>query len=593
MIKVSDYIIKFLENEGVKHVFMFAGGMTMHINDSIGYATKLKPICMLHEQGCTFAAESYARITNNLGVVTATCGPGATNTLTGVACSWIESTPLLVITGQCKRADMARDPELRQLGVQEVRISEMAKPVTKYTTVIEDPQMIRYELEKAVYIAREGRPGPVLLDIPVDVQACRVEEDQLVGFVPEEKGSTIKTDQIDEIVELLNSAKRPVIYAGAGVSIAKARETFRTLVEKIGAPVLLHWNGIDLLENEHPLYAGRPGAVGQRAANFTLQNADVLITIGTRLALLQTGYNFAGYAKNAKHIMVDIDQAELDKKTLHPYMKVCSDAGEFINALLDRTDLKKNDYSSWVAKAKEWMAKYPPLKEVWKDNKEYVNSFYLMDCISSHMSADDIYVGGRAGTCVDAAIQAFKVKKDQGVYVTKGLSSMGNGLPAAIGGAYATGKKVVCVNGDGGFVMNIQELEVVHRDNLPIKFFILDNQGYSTIRGTQTNVFNGHFVGCSPESGLTVGNIKKVAEAYGLKTFVINNYDEMKSVVVEALAYDGPCLVNVWIDPFQPIEPRQASYKTPEGQMASRPLEDMKPLLPAEEIEEIMSISKE
>lgn len=593
MIKVSDYIIKFLENEGVKHVFMFTGGMTMHINDSIGYATKLKPICMLHEQGCTFAAESYARITNNLGVVTATCGPGATNTLTGVACSWIESTPLLVITGQCKRADMARDPELRQLGVQEVRITEMAKPVTKYTTVIEDPQKIRYELEKAVYIAREGRPGPVLLDIPVDVQACRVDEDQLIGFVPDEKGSTIKMDQINEIVDLLNNAKRPVIYAGAGVSIAKARDAFRTLVDKIGAPVLLHWNGIDLLENEHPLYAGRPGAVGQRAANFTLQNADVLITIGTRLALLQTGYNFAGYAKNAKHIMVDIDRAELDKKTLHPYMKVCADAGEFINALLKHNDLRNNDYSSWVTKTKEWMTKYPPLKEVWKENKEYVNSFYLMDCISSHMSSDDIYVGGRAGTCVDAAIQAFKVKKDQGVYVTKGLSSMGNGLPAAIGGAYATGKKIVCVNGDGGFVMNIQELEVVHRDYLPIKFFILDNQGYSTIRGTQKNVFNGHFVGCSPESGLTVGNIKKIAEAYGLKTFAINSYDDMESVVVEALAYDGPCLVNVRIDPFQPIEPRQASYKTPEGQMASRPLEDMKPLLPAEEIEEIMSISKE
>lgn len=593
MIKVSDYIIKFLENEGVKHVFMFTGGMTMHINDSIGYATKLKPICMLHEQGCTFAAESYARITNNLGVVTATCGPGATNTLTGVACSWIESTPLLVITGQCKRADMARDPELRQLGVQEVRITEMAKPVTKYTTVIEDPQKIRYELEKAVYIAREGRPGPVLLDIPVDVQACRVDEDQLIGFVPDEKGSTIKMDQINEIVNLLNNAKRPVIYAGAGVSIAKARDAFRTLVDKIGAPVLLHWNGIDLLENEHPLYAGRPGAVGQRAANFTLQNADVLITIGTRLALLQTGYNFAGYAKNAKHIMVDIDRAELDKKTLHPYMKVCADAGEFINALLKHNDLRNNDYSSWVTKTKEWMTKYPPLKEVWKENKEYVNSFYLMDCISSHMSSDDIYVGGRAGTCVDAAIQAFKVKKDQGVYVTKGLSSMGNGLPAAIGGAYATGKKIVCVNGDGGFVMNIQELEVVHRDYLPIKFFILDNQGYSTIRGTQKNVFNGHFVGCSPESGLTVGNIKKIAEAYGLKTFAINSYDDMESVVVEALAYDGPCLVNVRIDPFQPIEPRQASYKTPEGQMASRPLEDMKPLLPAEEIEEIMSISKE
>ena len=592
MIKVSDYIIKFLDNEGVKHVFMFTGGMAMHINDSIGYSEKIRPVCMLHEQGCTFAAESYARITNNLGVVVVTCGPGATNTITGIACSWIESTPLLVITGQCKRADMAEDPALRQLGVQEVCITEIVKPITKYTTVVCDPQMIRYELEKAVYTCRKGRPGPVLLDIPVDIQGSRVEESELESFIPESKKSTIVASQIDEIVELLNNAKRPVIYAGAGVNIANARDSFRALVEKIAAPVLLHWNGIDLIENDHPLFAGRPGAVGQRAANFTLQNADVLISIGTRLALLQTGYNFAGYVRNAKHIMVDIDQAELDKKTLHPYMKVCSDAGEFIDALNSHKDLKKKDYIEWGTKAKEWMVKSPPLKEVWKNNKEYVNSFYLMDCISSHMNAEDIYVGGRAGTCVDAAIQAFKVKKHQGVYVTKGLSSMGNGLPAAIGGAYATGKKVVCVNGDGGFVMNIQELEVVHRDKLPIKFFILDNQGYSTIRGTQMNVFKGHFVGCSPESGLTIGNIKKIAEAYAIKTFVINSFDEMDAVVTEALNYDGPCLVNVWVDPFQPIEPRQASYKTPEGQMASRPLEEMKPLLPDEELKEIMSISK-
>ncbi len=591
MIKVSDYIIKFLENEGVKHIFMFAGGMTMHINDSVGYSNKIKPICMLHEQGCAFAAESYARITNNLGVVTATCGPGATNTITGIACSWIESTPLLVITGQCKRADMAEDSSLRQLGVQEVRITDIVKPITKYTTVIKDPLMIRYEMEKAVYICREGRPGPVLLDIPVDVQGCKIEESELIGFTPKFKQATIENFQIDEIVELLNNAKRPVIYAGAGVSIANAREDFRYLIEKIGAPVLLHWNGIDLLEFNHPLYAGRPGAVGQRAANFTLQNADLLITIGTRLALLQTGYNFEAYARNAKHIMVDIDQAELDKKTLHPYIKVCADAGDFIRLLGSHPNLKKNDYTTWVCKSKEWIIKYPSLKEVWKENKEYVNSFYLIDCISKHMSSNDIYVGGRAGTCVDAVIQAFNVKKGQGVYVTKGLSSMGNGLPAAIGGAYATGKKVVCVNGDGGFVMNIQELEVVRRDNLPIKFFILDNQGYSAIRATQKNVFQGHYVGCSPESGLTIGNIKAIAEAYGLKTYSINHFDEMDGIVKEALEYNGPCLVNVNVDPFQSIEPRQASYKTPEGQMASRPLEDMNPLLDRGELREIMNIS--
>lgn len=592
MIKVSDYIIKFLENEGVEHLFMFTGGMTMHINDSVGYSQKIKPVCMLHEQGCAFAAESYARITNNLGVLTATCGPGATNTVTGIACSWIESTPLLVITGQCKRADMAEDPSLRQLGVQEVRITEIVKPITKYTTVINDPLMIRYEMEKAVYICREGRPGPVLLDIPVDVQGCKVEESDLIGFTPELKQASIVDSQIDEIVELLNHAKRPVIYAGAGVSIANAREDFRCLIEKIGAPVLLHWNGMDLLESDHPLYAGRPGAVGQRAANFTLQNADLLITIGTRLALLQTGYNFEAYARNAKLVMVDIDRAELDKKTLHPYMKVCSDAGEFIKVLNNHSGLLKQDYTSWVAKSKEWMSKYPPLKEVWKENKEYVNSFYLLDSISRNMTCEDVYVGGRAGTCVDAAIQAFNVKKNQGVYVTKGLSSMGNGLPAAIGGAYATGKKVVCVNGDGGFIMNIQELEVVRRDNLPIKFFILDNQGYSAIRATQKNIFGGHYVGCSPESGLSIGNIKAIAEAYGIKTYSINHFNEMDGIVKDALEYNGPCLVNVKVDPFQPIEPRQASYKTPEGQMASRPLEDMNPLLDRDELCEIMSVSE-
>lgn len=593
MIKVSDYIINFLENEGVKHIFMLPGGMAMHINDSMGNSKTIKSICMLHEQACSFAAESYARITNNVGVVCTTCGPAATNTLTGVACAWIESTPLLVITGQVKRADMAEDPNLRQLGVQEVRIVDIAQPITKYTTCITEPSRIRYELEKAVFLCKEGRPGPVLLDIPVDVQACRVEENELEGFIPNVKNKyKIYKKEIDEVVSLLNNAKRPVFYVGHGVNVANARNAFRELAEKLNIPVLVHWNGMDLLENEHPLYMGRPGAVGQRAANFVLQNADVLVSIGTRLALLQTGFNFAGYAKNAKHIMVDIDQAELDKPTLHPYMKVCGDAGDFIKLLLGREDLHANDNSEWITKGKEWNQKYPSLNPEWLKDVRYINSFYFMDALSEQMTPDDIYCGGRAGTCVDAAIQAFKVKKNQGVFVTKGLSSMGNGLPAAIGAAYATGKRVVIVNGDGGFVMNIQELEVVRRDNLPIKIFILDNQGYSTVRNTQTNVFNGHFVGCDEQSGLTCGNIKGVAEAYGIKTFELKHLDAMNQIISEALAYDGPTLTTVWVDPEQPIVPRQANFKTQDGQMASRPLEDMRPLLPSDEIEEIMSTSK-
>ena len=593
MIKVSDFIIKFLEEQGVKHMFMLPGGMAMHIDDSIGYAKDIKPVFMLHEQACTFAAESYARVTNNIGVVCTTCGPAATNTLTGVACSWIESTPLLVLTGQVKRADLAQDPNLRQLGVQEVNIVDMAKPITKYAKLITEPENIQYELEKAVYLCKEGRPGPVLLDIPVDVQACRVDETTLKHFVQKDKGRySISDALIDEVVSQIEKAKRPVFYVGAGVNVANASEDFRKLAEKLNIPVLVHWNGMNLLENEHPLFMGHPGAVGQRAANFVLQNADLLITIGTRLALLQTGFNFAGYAKNAFHVMVDIDKAELDKTTLHPNLKIQGDAGEFIRKLL-ASDIQVGDYSKWIMKGKEWNTKYPSLNPEWLKDSKYINSFYFVDELSRQMNANDIYCGGRAGTCVDAVIQAFNVKKGQGVYVTKGLSSMGNGLPAAIGAAYATKKKVVCVNGDGGFAMNIQELEVIRRDNLPVKMFILDNQGYSTVRNTQTNVFDGHFVGCNENSGLTIGNIKGVAEAYGIKTFVLKHAENISATISDVLSYDGPALCVVWVDPAQPIVPRQANYKTPEGQMASRPLEDMRPLLEREELEEIMSVSKE
>lgn len=592
MIKVSDFIIKFLEKQGVKHMFMLPGGMAMHIDDSIGYANAIKPIFMLHEQACTFAAESYARVTNNLGVVCTTCGPAATNTLTGVACSWIESTPLLVLTGQVKRADLAQDPNLRQLGVQEVNIVDMAKPITKYAKLITEPESIQYELEKAVYLCKEGRPGPVLLDIPVDVQACRVNEMSMKHFIPEEKNKySISDNIIEAVVAQLENAKRPVFYVGAGVNVANASNDFRKLAEKLNIPVLVHWNGMNLLENDHPLFMGHPGAVGQRAANFVLQNADLLITIGTRLALLQTGFNFAGYAKNAYHVMVDIDKAELDKPTLHPNLKIQGDAGDFIKKLLE-TEVHVGDFSNWIAKGKEWNEKYPSLNTEWLHNSMYVNSFYFVDELSKQMKAEDVYCGGRAGTCVDAIIQAFKVKKNQSVFVTKGLSSMGNGLPAAIGAAYATDKKIVLVNGDGGFAMNIQELEVIRRDNLPIKMFILDNQGYSTVRNTQTNVFDGHFVGCNAQSGLTIGNIKGVAEAYGIKTFVLQRMDDMKQTISEVLNFDGPALCMVWVDPAQPIVPRQANYKTPEGQMASRPLEDMRPLLEREELENIMAVSK-
>ena len=588
MIKVSDYIVQLIEQQGVKHVFMLAGGMAMHINDSLGYAKHVKPVCMLHEQACAYAAESYARITNNLGVVVATSGPAAINVLNGIAASWIESTPLLVITGQCKRADIAKDPQLRQLGIQEVNIVDIAKPITKYAVQIQEPTQIRYELEKAVHIACEGRKGPVLLDIPLDVQASQVNIDEIVGYTISENKPTISEMQISQITELLSQSKRPLIYAGAGVQMADAVSEFRNLIEKLKIPVLVHWNAIGLLENEHPLYVGIPGAVGQRAANFAIQTCDLLITIGTRLSLMQTGYNFEEYAKNARIVMVDIDEAELNKSTIFPYIKVHGDAGEFIKKILSRPNVSVNDFSNWNDTICKWKSQFPSIKPEWRETKDCVNSFVLAETISNCMSDNDVYVGGRAGTCVDAVIQAFRPSK-QFVYVTKGLSAMGNGLPAAIGGAYATGKKIVCMNGDGGFVMNIQELEVVRRDQLPIKFFILDNGGYATIKTTQRGVFDGHYVGCNQESGLTIGNIGKIAEAYGIKTHLIDSSENLEQQVRYVLEGNEPvvCVVKISVD--QSIEPRQASYKKADGQMASRPIEDMRPLLSPEIINEIMT----
>ena len=592
MVKVSDYVIEFLLKHGVNDVFMFVGGGAMHLDDSAGANPKMNCVACLHEQTCAMAAESYARNKNGLGVAIVTTGPGATNTLTAVAAAWIESTQLFIISGQVKRSDSMIGTGVRQMGVQEVDIVEMAKPVTKYAVLLNDPQKIRYELEKCVYMAKNGRPGPVLLDIPLDVQATRIDEDSLKGFDAAYQKYEVAQSDLLQIGQLLKAAKRPVLYVGAGVALGDARSEFLQFAEKMQIPVLTTWNGMDLIWDDHPLYMGRPGAIGQRHANFVVQNSDLLIAVGTRLAPLQTGFAYDAYARYAKMIMVDVDQAELNKQKLHPFMKLQCDAKTFFKAL-NALDISPNDNSKWIALGKSWAQKYPVLNPEWLNEKDFVNSYYLVDSISRLMTADDVYCGGRAGTCVDTVIHAFKVKKGQTVIATKGLSSMGYGLPAAIGAAVAhPGKKIVCNNGDGGFVMNIQDLATIRFHNYPIKFFILNNNGYATIVATQTNVFDKHFVGCNNNSGLAIGDIKAVAEAYGIKTFCIEKNEDIDRIVADVLNYDGPVLCDVKVSITQPIVPRQANYKTPEGQMASRPLEDMKPLLPAEEIAEIMSVSK-
>lgn len=589
MIKVSDYIIDFLVKQGVSDCFMLVGGGAMHLNDSAGSHPRMNYVCCLHEQACAMAAESYARCKRDLGVAIVTTGPGVTNTVTAIGAAWIESTPLFVISGQVKRADSLENTGVRSMGVQELEVIPIVESITKYVVKLKDPQMVRYELEKCVAIARQGRPGPVLLDVPLDVQGSFVEEESLVGYTDDYQKPVIKKETLDTVVELLKNAKRPVFYGGGGVYMSNASNEFVKLAEKYKVPVMTTWNGIDIIWNDHPLYMGRPGAIGQRAANFIIQSCDLLVTFGTRLASLQTGFNYDDYARDAKMVMIDIDPAELDKAKLHPYLKVECDVKDFIQQLLD-VDVNAPVHKSWIDACREVVAQFPNIPDEWRQTDDPANSYLLVESQSKQMNAGDVYCGGRAGTCVDTIIHAFQVKKGQRVIATKGLSAMGYGLPAAIGAAIAyPGKKIVINNGDGGFVMNIQELAVVKHLNLPIKIFILDNHGYATIVATQTNVFKGHFVGCEYDSNLALSDIMAVAEAYGIKTFSITKNSEIDSVVADVLAYDGPVLCDVNVSIRQLIQPRQASFKNDKGQMQSRALEDMKPIMDAEVVNDILT----
>ena len=593
MIKLSDYVIKRLEETGVRHMFMLPGGGAMHLNDSLGKSKKIQYIGCLHEQACAIAAEAYARVNNTLGLLMVTTGPGGTNALTGVAGAFLESTPVFVVSGQVKRADMINGQGIRQQGMQELNIIPVVKPITKYAALVDDPQMIRYHIERALYEATHDRKGPVWLDIPLDVQATMIDEENLIGYQPDELPQDQELNQKAlQVIEALNRAERPVLLAGNGIRMAGAIKEFEELCGILQIPVLTTWNGIDLIEETSPLYYGRPGGLGHRYANFMQQNSDFFLSIGARLNLLQTGYNFDGFASAACKIMVDIDEAELHKINVRPDLPICADAGDFIRTLLKHKDLIiKEDRSAWFSYGNRLKEKYPIVRPEYWEQKELVNTYCLLERISEYMTADDVYVSGSSGSCIDISMQTFRVKKGQRVFCTKGLASMGYGLPSAIGACLASGgKRTVGVNGDGGFVMNIQELTTLHRLNLPIKLFVLCNHGYGAIQATQTNLFAKHFVDCNEESGLSIPLIANIANAFGLKTLSIHNNNELDEKVKEALDYHGPVIVEVFTPITLTAQPKQVSYKRADGQMESMPLEYMNPPISEEEMKENMLI---
>lgn len=596
MIKLSDYVFNFVSDLGVKHVFLLPGGGCMHLVDSLGRATGLEYVCNLHEQAASIAAEAYGQFTNNFGVALVTTGPGGTNAITGVTGAWIDSTPCLIISGQVKRADLCTTRGVRQMGAQEVDIVSIVKPITKYAVTVNDPLKIRYHLEKAVALAKSGRPGPVWIDIPLDVQASMIEETMLEGYSSasghDAEQDTMVKLYVSRAIELLNEASRPVVLVGNGVRLAGAERIFIELVEKLNIPVLTTWKTIDFFTEDHPLYFGRPGSIGQRAANFIQQNADFILTIGARLDLGQVGYNYKNFARAAKKVIVDVDMHEIRKIETHIDVAACADAKTFIQEFLgqlDRVDIV--DRFDWLQRCSAWKEKYPVILPEYWDNKDYVNTYVLVDVLSDEMVMDDVLIPGSSGSCSEITMQAFRVKKGQRVLNTPGLGSMGFGLPAAIGACLASGcKTTVCLNGDGGFQLNIQELETLHRLKLPIKIFYLNNQGYGSIRATQRNYFNGRYVCSDVSSGLTLPDIIKVAGAYGITTRRITSHENIREIVNETLSIKGPVVCEVMIEQDLPTAPRITSVQKPDGSMVSKPLEDLWPFLDRKEFMENMII---
>ena len=585
--KLSDYVFRRVAEAGVRHVFMLPGGGCMHLVDSLGSAEGLEFVACLHEQGATIAAEAYAQYTNGLGVALVTTGPGGTNALTGVAGAWLESTPLLIVSGQVKRADSLRTRGVRQFGFQEIDVVSLARPITKYAEYVDDSESIALHVDRALRLAREGRPGPVWLDIPLDVQAAEIDEstlarEDLAEPVTDGPGVTAVARRVRDLLE---AAERPVLLVGNGVRLARAEDRLAEVTERLGAPVLTTWKALDLLADDHPLFCGRPGNVGQRGANFTQQNADVLVAVGARLDLGQTGFNHAWFARGARLCVVDVDPTEIEKLERPVDVPVAMDAGAFLDALageLEGFEPARNQ--EWLERCKAWQRAYPVVLPEFREQEGGVNTYVLIDALSEVMTAADVFVPGSSGSASEMPMQAFRAKRGQRVFSTNGLGAMGFGIPAAVGACVAGGRRTICVDGDGSFPMNLQELEVVRRLALPIKYFVLDNRGYDSIRASQTTHFGGHLVAADPSSGLTLPDAADVAAAFGIAHRRIDSSSDIEDRVRDVLDAPGPVICTVKVSPATSTQPRLASAARADGTMVSRPLEDLWPFLDRREL---------
>ena len=594
-IRLADYVADFLVSHGVTDVFSVVGGGAMHLNDSFGHHPGIKCTYNHHEQACAMSAEAYARINNKIAAVCVTTGPGATNAITGVVCGWMDSIPMLVISGQARLDTTVYTSglKLRTRGVQEFDIIGSVKNMTKYCELVTDPTKIRYCLEKALYLASEGRPGPCWLDIPQNVQSATVETDDLEGFEPPQNNSRISDDTLDCIIDKISHSERPVLFIGNGVRLAGAHDEMLKLVEKLNVPVVTSMSSVDAISSDHRLYAGRSGTTGDRAGNFAVQNSDLFISFGSRLSFFQTGFNYESWARAAYKIVNDIDPDELEKDSIKADMKICCNVKELIFGLLGKLLEPLPEKDEWLKKCQEWRQKYPAvLKKHFDDEKPNIYAFF--DKMTRRLTASDRLV---------VSVGTSRVVGSQASYITEGMrfitnpstAAMGYCLPAAIGVCIASERrKTVLVTGEGSLQMNIQEIQTIVHNKLPIIIFVMNNQGYHSIRMTQNTYFGKPLVGVGEESGdLSFPDLEKISYAYGINFRRCESSADMDGAISWALSQNSVCICEMMLSKEQITEPKAASKRLENGKMVSAPLEDMAPFLSREELMENMIIPLE
>lgn len=599
-VKVAKYISEFLVKNGIKDCFMVTGGGAMHLDDALGHQEGMRCIFNHHEQACAIAAEGYTRMAGKLPVVCVTSGPGGTNAITGVVGGWLDSIPMFVLSGQVKRETTTWScPELglRQLGDQEFDIIHSISNMTKYAKMVTNPEEIAYHLEKALFLAMDGRGGPVWLDIPLDVQGAMVETDDLIHFhkdveKPWKVGEATQ-ELVETILKKIHEAQAPLILTGTGIRLGGVEDALLKLLDKLQIPVVTAWNANDTVAFDSPYFAGMPGTVGTRPGNFAVQNCDLLLSLGCRLNIRMIGYNHFDFAKNAYKIIVDIDPRELIKPTIKADMPVNADVKDLLAKLLEQDYVPAEKHAVWLKWCRDLVRRYPAaMHEYSNAGENLINPYIFIDRLFDHLREDDRIVCGNGSACV-ITFQAGKIKQGQRMFTNSGCAAMGYGFPAAIGVAVAdNSRRTICIDGDGSVMMNIQELATVVYNNLNIKLIILNNNGYHSIRQTQTNLFKPPFIGIDGDSGICFPDFGKLADAFGIQYFRLDSERNCDPVLEEALNYEGPCICEAVVDPTQNFAPKSSSKVLPDGRIVSPSLDDMAPFLPREELKENMYIKR-